>query len=79
LVGLKMIATATPHIMISILTTAATVPVPASDAVTKLSAPCQRVTIRILPPVLLYSHVRIIAPATMPMAKKGNIAAPSSI
>ncbi|MCW4055813.1 MAG: hypothetical protein NWE82_03400 [Candidatus Bathyarchaeota archaeon] len=70
--SLKMIGTVTPPMMIITLTAAAAVPVPASDAVTKLSAPCHRVIIRILPPVLLYSHVRIIAPAMIPTAKNAR-------
>jgi hypothetical protein len=68
LVGLRITTIATAQIMTIVLTTAASVVDPPSEEVRKLKQPCQTATIKMLPAVLLVSHVKRIAPANKPMS-----------
>ena len=72
--GLKYKTTMTAQTITRVLITAAATPVlQFTQAVVKLNTPCQVATISTLPWVLLYSQVKVIAPASSPTRKPGKM------
>src|SRR5580765_4774896 len=71
--------TTTAQIITSVLVTAATSPPAFGEAVTKLNDACHSAAANTLPPLLLYSHVRTIAPASTPRKNPGRIQRPMAV
>jgi len=63
----------------SVLVTAATSPPAFGEAVTKLNEACHSAAANTLPPLLLYSHVRTIAPASRPKKNPGKMRGPMAV